>query len=250
MGIWDLLGISPTKDIKLIKKAYAEKVRLYHPEEEPEMFSKIHIAYTEAVKYAKNDDELPFCFNSEARELIHNDIYKSEYSDVFNSAKEHKKADSDQENNIENKHYNSTIDDSIKNYMIKKRLIDNIIGELNLKLEKSKDSNGKAELGFLLKCKGFAEYKDDPYMLSKLEKFITQNDLINPQILLAVFHAYDFYKTENQKNNVIYSSLYIALSSKIIANTINTQVIHKKSKQASKMSTAIKAARRTFFNKY
>ena len=44
MDIWNLLGILPTKDIKQIKKAYAEKVKLYHPEDNSEMFSKMHEA--------------------------------------------------------------------------------------------------------------------------------------------------------------------------------------------------------------
>ena len=52
--IWEILGIEPTTDKKKIQQAYAEKVKIYHPEEHPEEFLKLQEAYREASRYARN----------------------------------------------------------------------------------------------------------------------------------------------------------------------------------------------------
>ena len=59
-SIWDILGIDPTTDKKKIKKAYAEKTKIYHPEDYPEEFKIVQEAYQWAMKYASKsvlDDE-------------------------------------------------------------------------------------------------------------------------------------------------------------------------------------------------
>ena len=56
MNIWEILGIEPTKDIKLIKKAFAEKTKEVHPEDNPEGFKMLYTAYRSALKYA--DDKV------------------------------------------------------------------------------------------------------------------------------------------------------------------------------------------------
>ncbi|MBQ9990059.1 MAG: DnaJ domain-containing protein [Lachnospiraceae bacterium] len=48
-----LLGIKPTSDQKAIKKAYAAKVKEYHPEEHPDAWAKIREAYEAALKYSR-----------------------------------------------------------------------------------------------------------------------------------------------------------------------------------------------------
>ena len=53
MSYWELLGIPPTDDISLIKKAYAEKSKLYHPETHPEQFQELHQAYKFLVAQCK-----------------------------------------------------------------------------------------------------------------------------------------------------------------------------------------------------
>ena len=50
---WQVLGLSgPTADKKAIKRAYAQQVKLYHPEEHPEEFQALQAAYQEALKRA------------------------------------------------------------------------------------------------------------------------------------------------------------------------------------------------------
>ena len=57
MDVWKCLGIEPTKDLKAIKKAYANMSKKYHPEEHPEEFKLIQKAYKEAVRFAKGEQE-------------------------------------------------------------------------------------------------------------------------------------------------------------------------------------------------
>ena len=50
---WQVLGLSgPTADKKDIKRAYAQQVKLYHPEDHPEEFQALQAAYQEALKRA------------------------------------------------------------------------------------------------------------------------------------------------------------------------------------------------------
>lgn len=54
MNIWKILGIEPTQDVKVIRRRYAELVRLYHPEDQPELYQEIVQAYQEALAYARS----------------------------------------------------------------------------------------------------------------------------------------------------------------------------------------------------
>ena len=53
---WDILEINPTKDKQEIKRAYAKKTIIYHPEENPEEFKTLQNAYKSALAYAKTDN--------------------------------------------------------------------------------------------------------------------------------------------------------------------------------------------------
>lgn len=55
LNIWNELGISPTKNVREIKKAYAAKSKLVHPEEHPEEFQKLHNAYKAALDIANSN---------------------------------------------------------------------------------------------------------------------------------------------------------------------------------------------------
>lgn len=50
---WDILEISKTDDLDVIKKAYAKRLAENHPEENPQKFQEIQQAYQAAVSYAK-----------------------------------------------------------------------------------------------------------------------------------------------------------------------------------------------------
>ena len=45
MNNWEILGIEPTDDIEIVKNAYAQKSKLYHPETHPDEFQRLYKAY-------------------------------------------------------------------------------------------------------------------------------------------------------------------------------------------------------------
>lgn len=53
MGPWSILNIEPTEDVSIIKKAYAKKLKIHHPESDPQGYQKLREAYDTALKYAK-----------------------------------------------------------------------------------------------------------------------------------------------------------------------------------------------------
>ena len=59
MDIWNILGLEPTQDVSAIKRAYAQKARDCHPEEDPEGFLRLREAYQAALDYAQAGDEAP-----------------------------------------------------------------------------------------------------------------------------------------------------------------------------------------------
>lgn len=68
MSDWEILGIEPTKDKNVVRKAYAEKSKMYHPETHPEEFKRLYNAYkavsarlraAERLKIQKQETEVP-----------------------------------------------------------------------------------------------------------------------------------------------------------------------------------------------
>lgn len=55
MNIWEILEIEPTIEIKLIKTAYAKKLKIYNPEDDPQSYQSLRAAYDSALKFAKNN---------------------------------------------------------------------------------------------------------------------------------------------------------------------------------------------------
>ncbi|MFL0267974.1 tetratricopeptide repeat protein [Candidatus Clostridium radicumherbarum] len=54
MNIWSVLEIKPTEEVGAIKKAYAKKLKLHNPEEDPTGYQILREAYDRALKLAKN----------------------------------------------------------------------------------------------------------------------------------------------------------------------------------------------------
>lgn len=69
--IWEVLGIEPTSDKKIIKRAYAKKVKTCHPEEHPEEFKLLYDAYQAALegKVTFTVSELPTVSKEQPEEM-------------------------------------------------------------------------------------------------------------------------------------------------------------------------------------
>ena len=50
---WSQLGLSGPSSLPEIRRAYAEKVKTAHPEEDPEGFQRLHAAYQLASRMAR-----------------------------------------------------------------------------------------------------------------------------------------------------------------------------------------------------
>ncbi len=51
-GPWKVLGVEQTRDIAVIKRAYAARLKTCHPEDDPEGFQQLRAAYEFALRYA------------------------------------------------------------------------------------------------------------------------------------------------------------------------------------------------------
>lgn len=58
-GFWKILELEPTLNIFAIRRAYAQKTRICHPEEDPEGFLELRKAYQAAMDYAECGSGFP-----------------------------------------------------------------------------------------------------------------------------------------------------------------------------------------------
>lgn len=56
MSFWQRLDISPTTDVKAIKRAYAAQLKLHHPEDDPAGYQALREAFDAALAYAKRGE--------------------------------------------------------------------------------------------------------------------------------------------------------------------------------------------------
>ena len=81
MNKWEILGIEPTHDIKVIRKRYSELVKLYHPEDQPEIYQQIVEAYQSALREARANRTSQ---ESSRREAISNQQFSEQEEGAIN----------------------------------------------------------------------------------------------------------------------------------------------------------------------
>lgn len=73
MDYWKILGIKPTSDKALIKKAFAQKVKVNPPSKDAQKYQELREAYDWAMKYSPAEDKLS--------RLIEDRLDESEFGD-------------------------------------------------------------------------------------------------------------------------------------------------------------------------
>lgn len=80
MNFWQILGIEPTDDVTIIKKAYRTKLKSNRPEDDNDAFMKLRAAYEGAIEYAKSGvNNCSYTYNNINYE---NQDYDEEYYEV------------------------------------------------------------------------------------------------------------------------------------------------------------------------
>lgn len=91
MTDWERLGIAPTTDKRIIKKAYAAKVKDCHQEDEPEGWVKLHDAYKSALKYAEagvgREKKAYTAYREQGKDFLHGEQAKTVYHSPWEQAK-------------------------------------------------------------------------------------------------------------------------------------------------------------------
>ncbi|MGT2753841.1 J domain-containing protein [Streptococcus ovis] len=86
--IWEILGIEWTDDLKRIKKAYAEKIKTVHPEENPEGFKALQTAYRDAIALSKNKQLKRSYQSSSFEQIVDNPFEKVDNESLTNPISE------------------------------------------------------------------------------------------------------------------------------------------------------------------
>ena len=90
---WEVLGIVPTTDKSVIKRAYAALAKKYHPEQYPEEFLNLRNAYESAMDYASSESggfivrsELPNAISlpQKTKKTNAEEIYQAEQAEEIN----------------------------------------------------------------------------------------------------------------------------------------------------------------------
>lgn len=97
---WDVLGIKPTTDIKVIKSTYAKQLKNNRPDEKPTEFQQLNNAYKYALADAKqvNDQKHSSALNSHS-ELSNSELSNNEQETYIGDDNQH---DDVNNNNSEN----------------------------------------------------------------------------------------------------------------------------------------------------
>lgn len=113
--IFASLEIEPTKEQRIIKKAYAKKVKQYHPEECPEEWKRIHDAYEEALNYAKGNADAIILIdrNKDSNEELLKEENQEHEENIINPIEEQSETRKEQrEKNCEEIKQNSELNQS------------------------------------------------------------------------------------------------------------------------------------------
>ena len=166
MNIWETLGIEPTTDVKLIRRRYAELVRLYHPEDQPEIYQEIVEAYQKALTYARSRKARP-----------ENSLRKASDSQEASELEEEANEKLNSSLNFENltdetKTENEESEKSILDFSDYQQSTDKTSDSFNFETFKAEEDEPKSTLDF-------SSYNEAAYLIRNAIESIVGNDDYN-----------------------------------------------------------------------
>ena len=168
MNIWETLGIEPTTDVKLIRRRYAELVRLYHPEDQPEIYQEIVEAYQKALTYARSRNTRPenslrkASDSQEASELEEEENEKPNSSLNFETLTEETKTE------------NEESETSSLDFSDYQQSTDKTSDSFNFETFKAEEDEPKSPLDF-------SSYNEAAYLIRNAIESIVKNDDYSPE---------------------------------------------------------------------
>ena len=183
MNIWETLGIEPTTDVKLIRRRYAELVRLYHPEDQPEIYQEIVEAYQKALTYARSRKARP-----------ENSLRKASDSQEASELEEEANEKLNSSLNFENltdetKTENEESEKSILDFSDYQQSTDKTSDSFNFETFKAEEDEPKSTLDF-------SSYNEAAYLIRNAIESIVGNDDYNLEeqehLWRQFFHQYQY----------------------------------------------------------
>ena len=183
MNIWETLGIEPTTDVKLIRRRYAELVRLYHPEDQPEIYQEIVEAYQKALTYARSRKARPENSLKKASPSQETAKFEEEFNGRSNSSLNFENLT--EERKIENEESET----SSLNFSDYKQSTDKTSDSFNFETFKAEEDEPKSTLDF-------SSYNEAAYLIRNAIESIVGNDDYNLEeqehLWRQFFHQYQF----------------------------------------------------------
>ena len=183
MNIWETLGIEPTTDVKLIRRRYAELVRLYHPEDQPEIYQEIVEAYQKALTYARSRNTRP-----------ENSLRKASDSQEATELEEEANGKPNSSLNFENlteetKTENEESETSSLDFSDYQQSTDKTSNSFNFETFKAEEDEQKSTLDF-------SSYNEAAYLIRNAIESIVGNDDYNQEeqehLWRQFFHQYQY----------------------------------------------------------
>ncbi|MBZ2095984.1 J domain-containing protein [Streptococcus oralis] len=190
MNIWETLGIEPTTDVKLIRSRYAELVRLYHPEDQPEIYQEIVEAYQKALTYARSRKTRPenslrkASDSQESTELEEEENEKPNSSLNFETFK------------AEENEQKSTLDFSDYDEDVQLNGDSEERATSTLNFETFGDEENRGQEGTTRSTLDFSSYNEAAYLIRNAIESIVKNDDYSPEeqehLWRQFFHQYQY----------------------------------------------------------
>lgn len=238
MDEWKLLGIKPTDDIKIIKRAYAAKSKEVHPEEHPEEFRALHEAYETALSFARTykkfaqetnavkateaeTDEKPVEENAgdssdDAADTA--DSFNIDFDEAIEAADE-KPTEENAGDNSDNKDDGFNVDfDEVIEAADKERIkkivfsTESVMISLERAVSLPTEKEKHDAVINVLNSKFFHEYGCIPYFANRLTEFVKSHPDLTDAFYFPVYIALQFDILETREQKGIYEELYSVFS--------------------------------------